>query len=383
MNCYQATKLSAHQAPQSPASEHKLQSRCPAKIILSGEHAVVCGAPAIACSVPFYMHCQLQYQPANTALEVQIDAAKLALQRKLDLTYILQRGQQLQSKSHNTPPPAADDLLCYTLYLFFNNLYKAYDNEININQFQGQIKLSYHSQVAMGCGMGSSALAIISTLKVLNQLYAHPYSATQLLQLGTQAEHLQHGTSSGIDVFMALNPGLQRYQQGRWQHLNYALPECFIVHTGTSCTTTGQCVAHSKPQLENKPAWLQAFSKVTADCEQALAQADLKAWRQALISNQQLLTQIGVTPARVQTFITTAAQQHIAVKLCGAGNCYQQLASAAQDKIKETKKYKDLEGAGILLAACPDKSALIYLKKLAANYNYSLEKLSTKVPHEN
>ena len=51
--------------------------------------------------------------------------------------------------------------------------------------------------------------------------------------------------------------------------------------------------------------------------------------------------------------------------------------------IVDNKKYKDLDGAGILLAACPDKSALIYLKKLAANYNYSLETLSTKVPHEN
>ena len=128
----------------------KVRARAPGKLIISGEHAVVYGKPAIAMAIDKCTTTELCLLP--------------------------------QQKTINY----SSSLLQHTI----NTIIK----QFNINLSSG-IDINTDAEIPIGCGMGSSAAAIISVMHAMTNLFSLELSLDQYLPIARDIENLQHGIS--------------------------------------------------------------------------------------------------------------------------------------------------------------------------------------------
>ncbi|MDG4812303.1 hypothetical protein P8629_04730 [Hydrogenovibrio sp. 3SP14C1] len=296
----------------------------PAKLILTGEHAVLFGAPALSMAIDLPTQCHMTFTPHTspqdqTCLEIELSDFNQKLKYPLsawqerviqiETRYALYEKHALSIQSVLQQPV---DLILLTLQQFHNTY--------RLRPGHWQIKIQSHP--LSGKGLGSSASVIISILQSLFFQHELPLTEVELLSMAQQVESHQHGSSSGLDPTTVLKGGLLRYQQGSpLQQLQSQNFHGWIIDTGAPESTTGQAVNQVHRAFNHQHAiWIE-FKKVAHLIEQAWQTSDAEQLRDAIKHNQQLLETIGVVPPTVQRFIHTLNQSsESAAKLCGAGS---------------------------------------------------------------
>lgn len=288
----------------------------PGKLILSGEHAVVHGQPALAMAVNRYATATVTHEHTPRFL---LDLADLAHRSHFSLTGLQQLKSRLKRKYQRFINGEYTirqvlhkpfELAQVALSIFAESLSMPLPHGVNIQ---------VASTIPIGCGMGSSAATIISVMYAISTYLDMPLTPERLYQLALEAENMQHGRSSGIDLRMALNGGcLYMHEQ---QQFNRPVPDVrmFLINTGAPASSTGQCVAKVAPHFLASTQLGADFASVTNAMDAALQQQSANAIRTAIHHNHQLLIHIGVVPARVQAFIQEIADDNSAAKICGAG----------------------------------------------------------------
>ena len=240
------------------------RARAPGKIILSGEHAVVYGAPAIVCAIRRYttvgfapLHRSRTIRTALTGISAGKHYRTAALQRlkeKLDQRFEqYSRGERAVQNILHRP----DDLVIYSLATLFQHLPLPGFSENRHLPVPG--RLSSQSELPLGAGMGSSAAAIAATL------------------------------GDG------------------W----------YWILSGIPAVSTGESVAHVRKQHGHDVSLWQQFAATTTALQTALTTgADP---RPALRENHRLLTHIGVVPAPAAALIRDIETAGGAAKISGAG----------------------------------------------------------------
>jgi len=294
---------------------HTLTARAPGKLILSGEHSVVYGKPALAMAVNRYVTTTISSQSPS---EVFFDLLNLhykrghSLEKLRKLKHRLQDSfERFQQGEHGIREVLKKpfELLQYTATNIVDRL--------NISMSQG-IKIHSESTIPIGCGMGSSAATVVSTNHALSHFYHQPLLLQQHLDLGIDAENLQHGNSSGLDLRLAIQGGALLYCRGEIETRPEPKIPLRIVNTGTPLASTGEAVKHAA-QFFN-PALLDQFSAVTYALDAALIQNEFEQVLTCIAENHYLLTQIAVVPEKVQAFIQDLENRGMAGKICGAGS---------------------------------------------------------------
>jgi len=323
-----------------------MKFRAPAKLILSGEHAVVHGAPALAMAVDSYVTVDVAPQ---TAAAVTVIIPEFNYRRTLDaaaLEEVRERVQQhyklfLQNKINiNQVLQHPAELIEYTLSVILPTY-----------RIQQGMQLTYTTTIPVGCGMGSSAAAIVSTLYAVTTLAGYQLPVQEIYPLALTAENMQHGHSSGVDVHLALRGGCLYRQGDQLTSRDFTAMPVYLVQTGAPVTSTGECVAAVRPYFTGERASLtDDFATVTNALDQAWQANDVNAATSAIRVNHQLLTQIGVVPERVQQFIAKVEEAGGAAKICGAGAVGGECA-----------------GVVLVLSKTPDQ-----LTALCRDYEYSL-----------
>lgn len=292
-----------------------MQYQAPAKLILSGEHAVVHGAPALALAVNHYATTEaIRQTPALISLTLpdihfqqSFDTTALAhIREQVEQRYkLFQQGKCAIDKVLAQPA----ELLAYTLSI----LLPAY-------QIDQGMRLKLTSTIPVGCGMGSSAASIVSTLYAVTSCAGFNLSPLELYPLALTAENMQHGNASGLDVLLALRGGCI-YKQGELlAPRNIASMPLYLVNTGAPEVTTGQCVAATQAYFNGDVDNLLAdFSAVTNAMDHAWLTNSLAQMADAIRANHRLLVRIGLVPEKVQRFIAELELHNLAAKICGAG----------------------------------------------------------------
>jgi mevalonate kinase len=225
-----------------------LKARSPAKLILTGEHAVVYGMPAIAMAVNRYAESSIL---THGSPNIFFNFLNLKYAKSLTLSTLLGYKKRIQEQYHAFLEGQCTirevlkmpfELLQFTV----TNLLET----LNIPLAEG-LEIRSSSNIPMGCGMGSSAAAIMSTLFALSHYYQLDIDPIRFISLGREAENLQHGRSSGLDLQLVMRGGCLRFQEGQLE--TRALPSFPIglVHSGKPETTTGQCVASVASHFHN------------------------------------------------------------------------------------------------------------------------------------
>lgn len=296
-----------------------MKAIAPGKLILSGEHAVVYGEPALAIAVNRFAQASFSGQASSL---ISFDSLNLSYQKSHTFSALrrikrrLQKDYQAFLRGEYGIRDVLNGPIELTQFVFCNLL-----DKFNIKpqeNFRG-FKLSTSSTIPMGCGMGSSAAMILCILHVIDQHLNLKLTKENYLTYGKEAENLQHGYSSGLDLEISLTGGCLRYQNGKAERCPMPLLPLYLVNTGQPISTTGECVTHVAPYFEHESI-KSDFRAVTNQFDEALKTGQsFMTLREIIKENHRLLVTIGVVPDKVKQFIADVEATGAAAKICGAG----------------------------------------------------------------
>lgn len=297
----------------------ELQAKAPAKIIISGEHSVVYGKPAIAMAVNRYTTTKASWHDTSSFIFSFLDLkyAKTITKKTLK---ILQR--RIHDDYHDFLSGKCGikevlkkpfELLQFTV----TNLLE----QLNLQLPKG-LNIEVDSSIPMGCGMGSSAASVISTLYAIIKLLGLNIDPIKFLLMGKQAENLQHGKSSGLDLHLSAFGGVRKFIDGTSskREISSNLNDMYMVNTGKPLSTTGECVDYVSKEFKKSPRLIDEFGDVTNEIDNALQANDTEKLKLGIKDNHSLLNTIGVVPNNVNDFINDVEKVGGVGKICGAGS---------------------------------------------------------------
>lgn len=292
-----------------------LQVTIPGKLIISGEHAVLYGSPALAAAIERCV--QIRLTPADSSVEMALAEYQTPVM-SLSLEDFWKQFEVLESHYHEflqgDRAVGAITTRLYDLPLYALGVFLRYTG---ISLDKG-VRLIISGDLPMGYGLGSSAAVVVGILRIASQHFQYPLSLEELLTLAKQVENLQHGLSSGIDPSVCLYEGVLLYTMSAIQPRSLEPWPAYLINTGQPASSTGECVEQVKARVFPDSFWAQ-FTKTTLMCDEALKRQDPLQLRQAISQNHRLLCEIGVVPDRIQLFIKEIEALGGAAKICGAG----------------------------------------------------------------
>jgi mevalonate kinase len=288
----------------------------PGKLILSGEHSVVFGHPALAMAVNRYVSAIATPQLAQ---HISFDLSDLSYQRRLSLAALNTLKNRIKEKYQRfvsgdfkirdvLQKPV--ELAQFAFSLFFEVL--------NIKLTQG-IKIRVESTIPMGCGMGSSAATVLSIVHAIANHLHVDIPPEVFLRLGQEAENMQHGYSSGLDLQVSMKGGCLYMQDGQIFERNIPDLPMYLVNTGLPDSSTGECVEAAASYFKESNIG-NDFAAVTKAMDSAFIAKNIEQAIDTILANHNLLVEINVVPQAVRQFISEIKEIGGGAKICGAGS---------------------------------------------------------------
>lgn len=293
-----------------------MKAIAPGKLILSGEHAVVYGRPAIAMAID--RNAQSIILPAEGDETVSFDLVDLRQQESFTVRALRElKNRVLKNyRLFLEGKLSIREVLHKPIELFQFAFITILDG-LHLKVANG-LKIQLHSNIPIGCGMGSSAATVLSTLRAIGHYFRVEFRPDWYQAYSLEAENLQHGHASGLDTYISLNGGCVRFQSGEARKIPLPRIPLHLVHTGTPQTTTGECVVAVRQRYEHSRIW-NDFEAVTQTLENALLRNDVEEAQRLIRENHRLLSEISVVPDRVRQFIADVERWGGAAKISGAG----------------------------------------------------------------
>lgn len=293
-----------------------MKAIAPGKLILSGEHSVVYGRPAVAMAIDRSVVATIEDTDDDQVSFDLPDIGEhdsftiLALQdfkrRALNNYHLFLEGK-LGIRDVLYKPV---DLFKFGFITLLDGLHRSLDSGI-------VIKLK--SNLPVGSGLGSSAAAVLSEVRALGHYLRVDFRPEWVYEFSLEAEKLQHGHPSGVDSYISLNGGCAAFEQGEARSVPLPRMQMYLVETGMPDVTTGECVVNVRQRFENDAIW-NDFEAVTREVENAVRENKDALMRSLLRENHCLLCRIGVVPQKVQQFVSDVEAAGGAAKICGAGS---------------------------------------------------------------
>lgn len=300
----------------SGGKKRTISARAPGKLILSGEHAVVHGCPALATAVDIFTTITINaIQDSNICFNLVdldqywiTDLAELnRLKNNIDERYAKFIVNALQLDGVLEHPR---ELVGYAFIYLVNSFDLVLERGLEI---------VISSSLPVGCGMGSSAALIVSLMHAIANYFTISLSSTEFLIIGRAIEKLQHGRSSGLDLHISLYGGYHFFLDGV-AHKRFMLNLPLVgINTGGPRHTNGECVAKAAKFLQSE-VMLAEFTKVTYDMDAAIKIRDVAGFKETLRRNHRLLCDLGIVPPRVMEFIRVIEALGGAAKISGTGS---------------------------------------------------------------
>jgi mevalonate kinase len=309
--------MASQMSSASPARPTCTRVRVPGKVIISGEHAVVYGAPALACAIKKYAFAKVTN---SHLLGVHLKVPEFGIDQQFSNLQLSQLGQQTQFRHQQylTASGLLSNVVSNPVEFFAAAIGASGLVDVLLNQ-QGLV-IELTMDLATGGGMGSSAALVAAMLAAAFKHLGQPLTPTELISKTTQSEQWQHGRSSGLDPYVCVMGGLQQYQKGCGERQELKqLSQYFLVTTGQPDSSTGECVDAVKRQNLPQALWHQ-FELIQENLLQCMLGDMKEDMINAISANHRLLQHIGVVPNTVADFVAKIESKGGAAKVCGAGS---------------------------------------------------------------
>ncbi len=292
-----------------------MKAIAPGKLILSGEHAVVYGKPAVAMAIDLSAQTTITTAASpDVAFSLhnfnQHESFKMRalheMNKRIQHNYHLFLKGELGIREVLVKPI---ELIQFAFITLLDGLHMKLEQGVNIG---------LTSTIPVGCGLGSSAASVLSELRAVGHYLRVDFRPDWHYKYSMVAENMQHGRASGVDSYVSLHGGCVRFQDGAGVKIAMPSIPVFIVNTGTPETTTGECVEDVRRKFEHDRVWSD-FEGVTDEIAAVIGGRNIEAIQAAVRENHKLLCRIGVVPERVQQFVRDVEAAGGAAKTCGAG----------------------------------------------------------------
>ena len=293
-----------------------MKIRTPAKLILTGEHAVVHGQSALAIAVNRYV--TGNYTTSDKPI-FQLNSHKLGVQTQISWQELEALEKKLTQKYHYflNDEISVDNIIGSPEQICWYAIARCLQHA----SFKGDkgMTVELDANIPIGCGMGSSAAIVVNLIYGLNQLFDLGFDDDKIFQIALESENLQHGYSSGLDLTMSLHGGCRVAHNKKLtkEKLNY-LP-FQLVNTGQPDCSTGECVTWVTRNFPDSHSIWQEFDTTINALLKGLNDKNFDECKVAIKSNHRLLDGIGVVPEKINRFIEEIEKLGGAAKVCGAG----------------------------------------------------------------
>lgn len=303
----------------------------PGKVILTGEHSVVYGYPALAAALDLRCNVKSQFRED-----------KLISIHSKDLNFHLQytENEVIGVKSMKFPGKR------------FDNIVLAIVNTQKFLEKENGVDLEITSQIPVSAGLGSSAAVVVATIASIANLYDAKLEKDKISQIAFESEKVTHGKPSGIDNSIATYGGVLKFENGTITHMKLTESIPILIGNTKVPRNTKQLVEkvgnNKKTKSKIIEPILNTMGVLVEEFETAVKNNDITKIGELMDINQGLLDSIGVGHSSLSEFIWKSRDSGaIGAKLTGAGGggCMIALApnKEKQRKIKETLEQASYE----------------------------------------
>lgn len=345
---------------------NQLKCRIPGKLILSGEHSVVYGYPALVSAVGIFADMDFT-RHAHSYVQVQLRESKTTHQFACDdLVICWNKAEKVwqeltTTKSHDEWKKIVSDPLV-VVKLAFGLLYS--DGIISDG-----VSLRIRSQLPIGSGLGSSAAIAGGVIGGWGALFETGWDREDIYQRTLRVEQIIHARASGVDPLATLYGGLLVFQKKENSYafeqlgLNDSSESMLLIDSGKPAETTGEMVQLVQRQKQSHPDTyrmiFEQMGRLTSGVVEAFRVGN-RSW-DFLAENQRLLEKLGVVGQAARHILQTLSREGVMAKICGAGGAQ--------------------AGSGMILAYHEDRDRLQYVADSLDKplYKVALEKQGWRV----
>ena len=322
-----------------------VRAYAPGKLILSGEHSVVYGGPALAAALTRYA--EVWFKPVRVleGLRTAFEGLSQGEVYPLKLLSQFKRGldQRFDQFSRGELPvhkilTRPDDLAVYTLAMLLQEAPVKGIGAVGHLPHPGQ--LGSVSDLPIGAGLGSSAATIAATTILFEHLLNRPKTPMARIDRVRFCERLQHGRAGAIDASTVVHGGCVLVQDETATPVSHSGfgAGWFCVLDGVPASSTGECVSAVAASHGHDRLLWDAFAACTLSLYHTLSGDPDDAIRE----NHALLQRIGVVPEATADLITSVEELGGAAKICGAGSVRGDNGGAVLVHCRDTAAFENL-----------------------------------------
>ncbi len=275
----------------------------PAKVILTGEHFVVYGEPAVVMAI-------------NRMVYVSVEEASDSA-----ITISSTLGVAGSFKPAGFVPLVGD----LKTEKILNPIYIAAKSVLSFLGKRCGLNIKVDSKIPSSVGLGSSGAIAVATVAAVGALLKADFSREEIAGLPYEAEKYVHVKPSGIDQMICTYGGVIKFSKDK--EISRLLTKVdiplVIGNTGMQ-RTTGNLVSAVKAKHDAYPILMEQIIKsggcVSNEAAEVLQNGDLDRLGDLMNINHGLLSAIGVSTESLDRLVNAARNAHaLGAKLTGAG----------------------------------------------------------------
>ncbi len=289
----------------------RVSCRAPAKVIISGEHSVVYGYPALVAAVNVYSRAIVETVDEFGPHEI--------CSEKYGIGKVI--GGALSG-------PAALKPLAKVVSAFCES-----------ESFRGKLKIRVSSEIPPASGMGSSASTSVAlAYALLRTVYEKP-PEEKVFKLAMEGERVAHANPSGVDVAAALKGGLILFVKDKGFERLEAGKGLFLLADSGMERSTREMVSRVASLKEKEPDLFNIVMTSISDITNRISrllQSDVSEAGRLMTLNHLLLSLLGVSNSRLDSIVwSSISSGAYGAKLTGAGGGGCVLILVDEDSLKK------------------------------------------------
>lgn len=271
----------------------------PGKVIISGDHSVVYGYPALATALN--LRCHVIAALGEIGLEIAVENMSEGYTYSMNELEGINQGKK---------------------FSIFDSLAMLVTTLIPTAEIA--IKLDISSEIPISAGLGSSAAVAVATIAAIADLFDLKFTKEEISSMAFESEKMIHGNPSGIDNSIATWGGLLVFEDGNIEkkELTHKMP--LIIINSKIARDTKRLVASVAMLKENHDrvmgSLLTTMGTITQQVIIEVESGNMKKMGELMNMNQGLLEAINVSHPFLSKLIWELKEMGaLGAKLTGAG----------------------------------------------------------------